>query len=175
MPSPPSLRPGPSLASSHPSAPYATWLAAVVRQSLGVEPVDPAVMRRPPRRANDPILNRALGTRVLTNAALITAGTLYVYWKEMGHDGVVSRRDTTMTFTTFVMFDMFNAMACRHAEKPVIHLHPLSNIPLVLALGGSILGQLLVIYFPPLQVPPTHPHHADSRQMVKGRACGICA
>lgn len=127
----------------------------MVRQSLGVEPVDPAVMRRPPRRANDPILNRALGTRVLTNAALITAGTLYVYWKEMGHDGVVSRRDTTMTFTTFVMFDMFNAMACRHAEKPVIHLHPLSNIPLVIALGGSILGQLLVIYFPPLQVPPT--------------------
>jgi Ca2+-transporting ATPase len=28
-------------------------------------------------------------------------------------DGVVSSRDRTMTFTTFVMFDMFNALACR--------------------------------------------------------------
>ena len=63
-------------------------------------------MRRPPRRAQDPILNRALGIRVLSNAALITAGTLYVFWHEMGHDGVVSKRDTTMTFTTFVFFDM---------------------------------------------------------------------
>jgi len=120
-------------------------------QSLGVEPVDPVVMRRPPRRASDPILNRALGVRVLSNAALITAGTLYVYWKEMGHDGIVSRRDTTMTFTTFVFFDMFNALSCRHAEKPVPSLSPFSNKPFLIAIGGSLVGQFLVIYFRPLQ------------------------
>lgn len=120
-------------------------------QSLGVEPVDPVVMRRPPRKATDPILNRALAWRVLTNAALITAGTLYVYWREMGHDGIVSKRDTTMTFTTFVAFDMFNALCCRHAERPVLALPPFSNRPFLIAVGGSLVGQFLVIYFPPLQ------------------------
>lgn len=120
-------------------------------QSLGVEPVDPVVMRRPPRRASDPILNRPLIVRVLSNAALITVGTLYVFWKEMGHDGIVSKRDTTMTFTTFVSFDMFNALCCRHAEKPVLSLSPFSNKPFLVAVGGSLVGQFLVIYFPPLQ------------------------
>jgi len=120
-------------------------------QSLGVEPVDPVVMRRPPRRANEAILDRALGIRVLSNAALITVGTLYVYWKEMGHDGIVSKRDTTMTFTTFVVFDMFNALCCRHAEKPVFNLPFFSNKPFLVAVGGSMVGQFLVIYFPPLQ------------------------
>ncbi len=28
-------------------------------------------------------------------------------------DGKVTRRDTTMTFTCFVFFDMFNALSCR--------------------------------------------------------------
>jgi hypothetical protein len=45
-------------------------------------------------------------------------GTLYVFVSEM-KDGGVSKRDTTMTFTTFVMFDMFNALCCRHNSRPV--------------------------------------------------------
>jgi hypothetical protein len=28
-------------------------------------------------------------------------------------DGVITPRDTTMTFTCFVLFDMFNALSCR--------------------------------------------------------------
>lgn len=38
------------------------------------------------------------------------SGTLYVFWHERTSDGIVSRRDTTMTFTTFVFFDMFTAL-----------------------------------------------------------------
>lgn len=66
-------------------------------------------------------------------------------------DGAVTKRDTTMTFTTFVMFDMFNALACRSSSTPILSLGLLSNKPFLFAIGGSIAGQLLVIYFPPLQ------------------------
>ena len=38
------------------------------------------------------------------------AGTLFVF-REEGEDGKITRRDTTMTFTTFVFFDMFNALS----------------------------------------------------------------
>ena len=48
-------------------------------QSLGVEPVDPAVMTRPPRRKDAPVLTKALLRRVLLCAAVITAGTLSTY------------------------------------------------------------------------------------------------
>ena len=99
-----------------------------------------------------------------------------------------------MTFTTFVMFDMFNALSCRSSSKvppcclargvgglevkggarththtqcphgyPPLTLPPLptqsvltigltSNRMFLIAVCGSLIGQMLVIYCPPLQV-----------------------
>lgn len=51
--------------------------------SLGVEPVDRDVMLRPPRGVHDPIITRALVSKVLTSAAIIVIGTLWVFWKEV--------------------------------------------------------------------------------------------
>jgi hypothetical protein len=61
------------------------------------------------------------------------------------------RRTTTMTFTTFVMFDMFNAASCRSTDRSLFSLEPLGNVFFLWAAGGSILGQLAVVYAPPLQ------------------------
>jgi P-type Ca2+ transporter type 2C len=120
-------------------------------QSLGVEPVDRDIVNRPPRRRVDPIINRALLVRVATAAALIAAGTLAVFYREMSHDFVATRRDTTMTFTTFVVFDMFNALACRSEDKSVWSLGLTSNVPFLWAVGGSLAGQVAVVYVPFLQ------------------------
>ena len=81
-------------------------------QSLGVEPVDSDVLKKPPRRINESMINLNLVGNILISALLIVTGTLYVFYKEM-EDGKVTHRDTTMTFTCFVFFDMFNALACR--------------------------------------------------------------
>ena len=64
-------------------------------QSLGVEPVDPAVMHRPPRQRDALILTRRVIVRVLTQASVILLGTMGVYVFEM-QDGKVTARDTTM-------------------------------------------------------------------------------
>merc|ERR1719284_652924 len=56
-----------------------------------------------------------------------------------------------MTFTCFVFFDMFNALSCRSATKSVFQLGLFSNRAFCLAVLFSIVGQLLVIYTPPLQ------------------------
>lgn len=121
-------------------------------QSLGVEKVDPDVMNRPPRRRNDPVLTKALVTRVLTSASIIMLGTMLVYSREM-LDGQVTRRDTTMTFTCFVFFDMFNALACRSESKSILagEIGLLTNNLFNWAVSLSVLCQLLVIYFPWLQ------------------------
>lgn len=122
-------------------------------QSLGVEKVDPDVMNKPPRRRGDPVLTRALITRVLTSAFIITVGTMLVYRSEILADGQVTRRDTTMTFTCFVFFDMFNALGCRSESKSVLRgeVGLFSNNLFNWAVSLSVAGQLLVIYFPWLQ------------------------
>uniref|UniRef100_A0A7S4QR12 Cation-transporting P-type ATPase C-terminal domain-containing protein n=1 Tax=Ditylum brightwellii TaxID=49249 RepID=A0A7S4QR12_9STRA len=119
-------------------------------QSLGVEPVDERILSARPRKASDPILTRALLFRAITSAALIMFLTLKVFSNELD-DGHVTRRDTTMTFMTFVNCDLFNAYACRSSERCFYEMNLFGNPTFLWAVGGSIIGQLAVIYFPPLQ------------------------
>ncbi|KAI7898819.1 PMR1-type calcium-transporting P-type ATPase [Cokeromyces recurvatus] len=116
-------------------------------QSLGVEPVDPEIMKKPPRSRNANILTKPLLTRVLTAAVIVTLGTLFVYMSEMS-DGVVTNKDATMTFTTFVFFDMFNALACRSEKQSIFSLGFFTNRMFNIAVGGSIIAQMLVVYVP---------------------------
>lgn len=119
-------------------------------QSLGVEIVDPTIMRRPPRKRSDDIITKPLIWRVLTSGMLILLGTWFVFIHEM-EDGEISRRDLTMTFTVFVMFDMFNAYACRHNSRTFMEIAWNSNSAFLMAGAFSLTGQILVVYFPPLQ------------------------
>ena len=79
--------------------------------------------------------------------------TLLTYVHEMGDDGQITARDTTMTFTCFVLFDMFNALTCRSEGKSVLRreIGLFSNKMFNYAVAGSLIGQAMVIYFPPLQ------------------------
>ncbi|KAI8058642.1 PMR1-type calcium-transporting P-type ATPase [Gilbertella persicaria] len=116
-------------------------------QSLGVEPVDPEIMKKPPRSRNTNILTSRLIARVLTAAVIVTLGTMFVYVSEMA-DGVVTNKDATMTFTTFVFFDMFNALACRSEKQSIFSIGFFSNRMFNIAVGGSIVAQMFVVYVP---------------------------
>uniref|UniRef100_A0A8C6L7Y6 Calcium-transporting ATPase n=1 Tax=Nothobranchius furzeri TaxID=105023 RepID=A0A8C6L7Y6_NOTFU len=119
-------------------------------QSLGVEPVDRDVIRKPPRNVKDSIITRSLIVKVLVSAFIIVCGTLFVFWREL-QDNMITPRDTTMTFTCFVFFDMFNALSSRSQTRMVHEMGLCSNKAFCFAVLASIMGQLLVIYFPPLQ------------------------
>ncbi|XP_024089300.2 calcium-transporting ATPase type 2C member 2 isoform X2 [Pongo abelii] len=120
-------------------------------QSLGVEPVDKDAFRQPPRSVKDTILSRALILKILMSAAVIISGTLFIFWKEMPEDRASTPRTTTMTFTCFVFFDLFNALSCRSQTKLIFEIGFLRNHMFLYSVLGSILGQLAVIYIPPLQ------------------------
>eukprot|EP00124_Ichthyophonus_hoferi_P003371 Ihof_evm1s288 gene=Ihof_evmTU1s288 len=97
-------------------------------QSLGVEPVDRDVMLKPPRPMNTSIITRALLQRVIVAAAIIILGTMFIFIREMNGDGEESNaRATTMSFTAFVFFDMFNALACRSAHKSILKIGLFTN------------------------------------------------
>ncbi|KAF0707914.1 hypothetical protein AaE_013420 [Aphanomyces astaci] len=121
-------------------------------QSLGVEPVDADVMREGPRAADVPIITRDMLKRVVVSALLIVSGTLFVFVNELDDDWQVTKRDRTMSFTTFVLFDMFNALSCRHESKSIVFSVGIgSNKAFCVAVGASLVGQLMVIYVPFLQ------------------------
>ncbi|BFF96798.1 calcium-transporting ATPase type 2C member 1 [Drosophila madeirensis] len=122
-------------------------------QSLGVEPVDHDVLKQKPRNVKQPMITKSVVANVLLSASIIVLGTLWVFQREMA-DGTLgkTKRDTTMTFTCFVFFDMFNALSCRSQTKSVFTIGLTTNRMFLLAVAFSIIGQMLVVYFPPLQM-----------------------
>jgi len=119
-------------------------------QSLGLEPVDPDVLKKPPRKVKEQILTRGLMFNILLSAFIIICGTTWIF-KMTLEDGRMTARDTTMTFTCFVFFDMFNALSSRSQDKLITEIGFFSNRVFCIAVVLSIIGQLAVIYFPPLQ------------------------
>ncbi|XP_050523853.1 calcium-transporting ATPase type 2C member 1 isoform X1 [Daktulosphaira vitifoliae] len=119
-------------------------------QSLGVEPVDKDVVKQGPRNVKTPMITKSLIVNVLLSASIIIVGTLWIFKREMS-DNIISKRDTTMTFTCFVFFDMFNALSCRSQTKSIFTVGFFSNKMFLIAVTLSIVGQMLVVYFPPLQ------------------------
>lgn len=107
-------------------------------------------MNRPPRMKSENILTRPLIARVLTSSLILLIGTTYVFLTEL-EDGQISERDTTMTFTTFIFFDLFNALSCRHNSLPIYKINFFSNPSFLFAILFSLIGQMLVIYVSPFQ------------------------
>uniref|UniRef100_A0A803YQS4 Calcium-transporting ATPase n=1 Tax=Meleagris gallopavo TaxID=9103 RepID=A0A803YQS4_MELGA len=120
-------------------------------QSLGVEPVDKDTIKQPPRCITDTILSKSLILKIFMSALIIISGTLFVFWKEVRKICGITPRTTTMTFTCFVFFDLFNALTCRSQTKLILEIGFFRNRMFLYSVLGSFLGQLAVIYVPPLQ------------------------
>ncbi|KAG8930042.1 High affinity Ca2+/Mn2+ P-type ATPase-like protein [Tulasnella sp. 418] len=114
-------------------------------QSLGVDPADRSVMKRPPRKKDAPIISPRLVSRVMFSASIIVLGTLFVYIYELS-DGRMSRRDQTMTFTCFVFLDLASALQNRGLNCGLGQ-----NRMLLTTVSISFLVQLALIYVPFMQ------------------------
>ncbi|HEX7973280.1 MAG TPA: cation-transporting P-type ATPase [Anaerolineales bacterium] len=143
--------------------------------ALGTEKPEPNVMRRPPRRRNQPLIDSGLLWRAylflgLIEAALCYTGFFLVY-KFLGSPGVnalpllqllhetggaalSSDQVGILAITVFhagvVTAQIGNAFACRSERLRGRYLGWLSNRQLLLAVAAEIVIILLLIYFPPL-------------------------
>ena len=59
---------------------------------------------------------------------------------------------STMAFTTFVLFQVFNALNCRSMTKSAFTVGLFSNNAFNYSTLGTLVAQLLVIYVHPLQL-----------------------
>jgi Ca2+-transporting ATPase len=114
--------------------------------ALGVEPGEPDLMQRPPRRAGDAFFGPAVVTALSALSLTIFVGlapVFYVYWQTEGIP-----KAQTMTFVTLILFELFFAHSCRSLRFTVLQLGPFGNRWLWLATLGSAAMTLVVLYVP---------------------------
>jgi len=119
--------------------------------ALGIDPVDPNIMERPPRDPKEPVLTGARGWLIGLQGALIAACSLaaflfvFVYEKE----GLEMAR--TAALATLACSQLFHAFSCRSMRESIFKLRFSTNLQLVGAVVLSFTLQMAVIYAPFLQ------------------------
>lgn len=112
--------------------------------ALGLDPVDPTAMNRPPRKSSDSILPLRFAVQLFLTGFVIAIGTLIACHFGLRQSAELAQ---TMAFTTLVVLELVRVQMVRSQY----HMSIFSNPYIILALASSFLLQLIVIYTPFLQ------------------------
>jgi len=122
--------------------------------ALGVEPGDAGLMEQPPRPAHEAIVTARMWVGIVLVGVVMAAGTLFVLDASLPGGFVDGTGDLphaqTMTFTTLMLFQLFNVLNARSDERSAF-VRLFTNRWLWIALGVSLVLQALVVYAPFLQ------------------------
>ena len=118
--------------------------------ALGTESSEGNVMSRSPRSPKENPISKHMLALIMVFGLVMGAGTVYIfgyYYNGKESNLSVAR---TAAFTALVMFEMFAVIGSRslYALKK---LNPFSNIWVLLGILSSVLLQIAVVYWKPLQ------------------------
>jgi P-type Ca2+ transporter type 2C len=115
--------------------------------SLGVDPVSPDAMRRPPRPRRERILTRMRLFRILLASTVMAAGTLAVLELAPGPEPQLDVPTTagTMAFATFVFFQVFNMLNVRNDLRSVFSRETLDNTSAFVATAVVVVLLVLLV------------------------------
>jgi Ca2+-transporting ATPase len=113
--------------------------------ALGVEKGDPDIMDRPPRKANEPILNRVLVINMIVQTIAKTAVTLGAFFLGLSQG---LQHAESMAFTVLAFSELLRAYSARSEYFSVFKLGVFSNKWMQYAVLTSTVLLLLVIYVP---------------------------
>jgi Ca2+-transporting ATPase len=117
--------------------------------ALGLDPPGPRVMEAPPRAPGDAILSGRTLARLVTDGVVMAGGTLGLLAVARHH--LDERAALTLAFTTFVLFQFFNALNARLERGTVLTRATLRNRTLWWTLGAVVILQVGVVHLGPLQ------------------------
>ncbi len=121
--------------------------------ALGVDPGDPDLMERKPRKPKESIFTRdvktfLIATPLLTTALLLTAYFLHSPW--LGEQYLLEAR--TQLLTGMVLIELSIALSSRSLKHPVLKVGVFKNKYLWYAILSSLALTLIVLYVPAIQV-----------------------
>jgi len=116
--------------------------------ALGVEPVEPDIMSRPPRDPQEKIIDKQRLMLMLFQGSLIAFCSLAAFIFELfvRKQGLMEAR--TAAFIVLSCSQLFHAFNCRSARQSVFVLGIFSNTKLVAAVSVSFLLLLAAVYLP---------------------------
>ena len=128
--------------------------------ALSLEPPEPDIMKRKPRRPNESILSPQLGFAILIQGTLVGLVGLIAFGISFrSHPGDVERA-RAMTFCVLVYAELFRALAARSQSFTLGQLGLFTNPYLLLAIAASGMLQLSVAVFPFTQRVFAVPSHS---------------
>lgn len=113
--------------------------------ALATEAEEKDLMQRPPRKPRESIFAHGLGTHILWAGLFIGLLTLGTQWYSINHTGTHWQ---TIVFTVLCLSQLWHVMAIRSETRSLFSIGLFSNKPLLLAVTGTVLLQLAVIYLP---------------------------
>jgi Ca2+-transporting ATPase len=117
--------------------------------ALGVEPAEPDIMQRPPRKTNESIFAGGVGIDVIWVGLLMAALSLGIgYWAWSQNPEGPWR---TLVFTTMTLCQLMHALAVRSEHQNFWQLNWLSNKALLAAVAAMFAAQMAITYVPFLQ------------------------
>jgi len=131
--------------------------------ALAVDPADPGIMQRPPRRTQARILDRERIVLMFGQGAFMALITIlsFIYCL-YGMDQDLDRA-RTLTFTILVFAQLFHAFNCRNTVRSLFAIGPFANRALVWTAALSALLQVGIISAVPVQgffsIAPFDPEH----------------
>ena len=121
--------------------------------ALGVEPVEPGVMDRPPRQAGESLFAHGFALRLAWQGALVGLLTLGAYvlgaWVLPGGSLAAAN---TMAFATLTLCQLFHAFDVRSDHKTVLELGLTSNRAMVRAFLVGLALLMAALVCPPLRL-----------------------
>lgn len=118
--------------------------------ALGVDPVDPDIMKRPPRPAGERVITLPQAVLMMFQGTFMAVGALlaFIYMLRAGESLAHAR---TAAFVVLACSQLFHSFNCRSQTRSLFKLGIFNNGGLVLAFALSFLMQMAVVYVPVLQ------------------------
>lgn len=120
--------------------------------TLGFEPSEEGIMRRPPRSPDQPLLTPLLVWRIVFVSLIMVCGTFGLFLSEEMH-GETIEHARTVAINTLVMFEIFYLFNSRKIEAPIINIEGMiGNRFVLMAALILVLFQLAFTYWPPMHL-----------------------
>ncbi len=119
--------------------------------ALGVDPVDPHIMQRPPRKPNEGVITKQRAVLMLSQGAFIAFCSLLAFAFVLFIEKEGLARARTAAFIVLACSQLFHSFNCRNKEESLFKIGFLTNKKLILATVVSFGLQMAAVYVPFLQ------------------------
>ncbi|HRO44375.1 cation-translocating P-type ATPase [Agriterribacter sp.] len=115
--------------------------------ALVAEPAEKDIMNRPPRPPKENLFAGGLIPRIIVTGILLALAALFIQWWTVS-EGYDVKTQQTAVFTALCFVQLGNALSVRSAFHSLFSKDIFSNRGMWLAIAGTVILQILIVYVP---------------------------